>query len=150
MPLVPDPPLPDPAAPHDAPATDRRTGATSPAQRRVAVHRYLARHRLLEFHRALAGLANTVFGPQATVAAHLRTMGGRARLAFVVDAADPSACVQYEAFIPYEQAFWTAYAQLPKPDHANFVVAIRPARGWSRVEALAPLFSWFPVVDDLT
>jgi hypothetical protein len=28
-----------------------------------------------------------------------------------------------------------------KPAGAQFIVAVRPARGWCRVEALAPLFS---------
>ena len=34
-----------------------------------------------------------------------------------------------------------AYAQIVKPVGARFMVAVRPARGWCRVEALAPLFS---------
>jgi hypothetical protein len=58
-----------------------------------------------------------------------------------VDAADPSSVVQYDEFLPRERAFWTAYAQVVKPSAAKFIVAVRPARGWCRVEALSPLFS---------
>ena len=47
-------------------------------------------------------------------------------------------------FLPRERAFWTAYTLLVKPAHAPFVVAIRPARGWCRVEALAPMFCVLP------
>lgn len=120
---------------------ERRIGGTKLVARRAAVHRALARHRLEDFHETLAGLAVAVFGEQATVVAHLRTTGGREWLTFVVDAADPASVVQYEEFLPREQAFWTAYSQLVKPVGARFMVAIRPARGWCRVEALAPLFS---------
>jgi hypothetical protein len=89
----------------------------------------------------LSGLAVAVFGEQATVVAHLRESSGREWLTFVVDAADPTSVVQYDEFLPRERAFWTAYAQITKPMGAQFMVAIRPARGWCRVEALAPLFS---------
>jgi hypothetical protein len=89
----------------------------------------------------LGGLAIAVFGEQATVVAHLRVSSGREWLTFVVDAADPTSVVQYDEFLPRERAFWTAYAQVVKPVGAQFMVAVRPARGWCRVEALAPLFS---------
>jgi hypothetical protein len=97
-----------------------------------------------DFHRVLAALAEVVFGPDATVVPHLRRATSGPRLTFVVDAADPSASVRYDEFLPRERAFWTAYAQLPKPKGVPFLVAIRPARGWSRAEALAPLFSLLP------
>jgi hypothetical protein len=106
------------------------------------VGRYLARHRLSGFGDELATLATAVFGPQATVVPHLRRVGGDQRLTFVIDAAWPAASVDYTDFLPYEQAFWTAYAQLAKPPEERFIVAIRPARGWSRVEALAPFFAY--------
>lgn len=120
---------------------ERRVGKTKPVARRAAVHRAIARYRLEDFHQTLGGLAIAVFGEQATVVAHIRSVRGREWLTFVVDAADPASVVQYEDFLPREQAFWTAYSQLVKPIGARFVVAIRPARGWCRVEALAPLFS---------
>ena len=120
---------------------ERRIGKTKPVARRAAVHRAIARDRLEDFHQTLSGLAIAVFGEQATVVAHLRTTGGREWLTFVVDAADPASVVQYEDFLPREQAFWTAYSQIVKPASARFMVAVRPARGWCRVEALAPLFS---------
>jgi len=66
----------------------------------------------------------------------------------VVDAADPQAGIDYTQFLPREGAFWTAYMQLPKPA-ARFAVAIRPARGWCRSEALAPLFAYLPTLDDV-
>jgi hypothetical protein len=94
-----------------------------------------------DFHKTLSGLAVTVFGGQATVVAHLRVSAGKEWLTFVVDAADPASVVQYSEFLPREQAFWTAYAQIAKPVGVQFIVAVRPARGWCRVEALAPLFS---------
>ena len=120
---------------------ERRGGRTKPLARRAAVKRAIARQRLEDFHKTLNGLAVAVFGAQATVVAHLRTMAGREWLTFVVDAADLASVVQYETFLPREHAFWTAYAQLVKPASARFVVAVRPARGWCRVEALSPLFS---------
>ena len=105
------------------------------------VGRAIGRHRLEDFQQTLAGLAIAVFGEQATVVPHLRTSSGRQWVTFVIDAADPTSVVQYEDFLPRERAFWTAYAQIEKPVGAQFMVAVRPARGWCRVEALAPLFS---------
>jgi hypothetical protein len=105
------------------------------------VKRAISRQRLEDFHQTLNGLAISVFGEQATVVAHLRVSAGREWLTFVVDAADPSSVVQYEEFLPRERAFWTAYAQTVKPVTARFMVAVRPARGWCRVEALAPMFT---------
>ena len=120
---------------------ERRGGRTKPVARRAAVKRAITRQRLDDFHETLNGLAIAVFGDKATVVAHLRMSSGREYLTFVVDAADPSSVVQYEGFLPRERAFWTAYAQVVKPMGAKFVVAVRPARGWCRVEALSPLFS---------
>ena len=120
---------------------ERRVGAVTKVARRAAVHRAIGRLRLEDFHKTLNGLAIAVFGEKATVVAHLRTSAGREWLTFVVDAADPTSVVRYEEFLPREFAFWTAYAQLIKPPNAQFLVAVRPARGWCRVEALAPLFS---------
>lgn len=120
---------------------DRRTRGGSVVARRSAVTRDIARQRLEEFHETLRSLAIAVFGEHATVVAHLRRATGREWLTFVVDAADPMSLLQYEEFLPRERAFWIAYARLVKPPNARFVVAIRPARGWSRAEALAPLFS---------
>ena len=85
-------------------------------------------------------LAKAAFGSDATVVPHLRRYGKRPFLLFVVDAACPEACTHYEAFLPLERAFWTAYATVPKPN-AAFGVAVRPARGWCRAEALMPLFA---------
>jgi hypothetical protein len=120
---------------------ERRLTKTKPVARRAAVKRAISRNRLEDFHHTLTGLAIAVFGEQATVVAHIRTASGREWLTFVVDAADPASVVQYEDFLPRERAFWTAYAQIVKPVGARFMVAVRPARGWCRVEALAPLFS---------
>jgi hypothetical protein len=120
---------------------DRRHGRAQSGARRAAVHRAVSRQRLEEFQKLLGGLAIAVFGEQATVVAHLRVSSGREWLTFVVDAADPTSAVQYDEFLPRERAFWTAYAQVVKPVGAHFMVAVRPARGWCRVEALAPLFS---------
>ena len=120
---------------------ERRNAGGSPVARRVAVGRAIGHHRLDDFQHTLAGLAIAVFGQQATVVPHLRTSSGRQWVTFVIDAADPASVVHYEDFLPRERAFWTAYAQLEKPVGAQFMVAIRPARGWCRVEALAPLFS---------
>ena len=128
---------------------ERRVTA-KPVARRAAVKRAIARHRLEDFHQMLSGLAVAVFGEQATVVAHLRTSSGREWLTFFVDAADPASVVQYEEFLPRERAFWTAYAQIVKPVGARFIVAIRPARGWCRVEALAPMFSTMQPVDVVT
>jgi hypothetical protein len=132
-----------------APRPDRRRTHTvsSPISNpRNDATRFIARHRLESLHRSLWALAVAVFGEQATVVPHLRTVGGRRRLTFVVDAADPSAGVDYEHFLPRERAFWTAYAHLPKPD-LPFIVAIRPARGWCRLEALAPMFAYMPTAE---
>lgn len=127
--------------PVDAPVRERRQARAGTAARRAAVSRAIGRLRLDDFHQTLAGLAVSVFGDQATVVAHLRVTSGREWVTFVVDAADPASVVQYEEFLPRERAFWTAYAQIVKPSNAQFMVAVRPARGWCRVEALAPLFS---------
>jgi hypothetical protein len=140
--------VPDTGAASGAP--DRRSSGSSIVSRRAAVGRHLARHHLSEFGDALASLAVAVFGPQATVVAHLRRIRDADRLTFVVDAATPSATVDYASFLPYEQAFWTAYAQLPKPPEERFIVAIRPARGWSRSEALAPFFAYMRPPDEVT
>ena len=120
---------------------ERRLGRAKPVARRAAVKRAIARQRLEDFHQTLNGLAMAVFGEQATVVAHIRVSAGREWLTFVVDAADPASVVQYDEFLPRERAFWTAYAQTVKPVGARFMVAVRPARGWCRVEALAPMFT---------
>ncbi len=127
----------------------RRVVGTGEANPRLAAAQFVARHRLEPFHRALAGLAIAVFGPDATVVPHLRTLGRQRRLTFVVDAADAQAGIDYAQFLPREHAFWTAYAHVPKPD-VPLVVAIRPARGWCRSEALAPFFSYLPTADEAT
>ena len=119
------------------------------ANPRLAAAQYVARHRLQLFQRALAGLAVAAFGPDATVVAHLRQSGRTRRLTFVVDAASPEAGLDYAAFLPLERAFWTAYAHMPKPD-VPMVVAVRPARGWCRAEALAPFFVHLRTPDDAT
>ena len=137
----------DPAT--DEARTDRRRSRTVTGTERSPrsdVARFIARHRLDPFHRALWTLAVAVFGDEATVVPHIRTVSGRRRLTFVVDAADPNASVDYEHFLPRERAFWTAYAHLPKPD-VPFAVAVRPARGWCRLEALAPMFAFMPTGD---
>lgn len=139
-------PTPPPTRPTDGNARpERRRPRVVGVERnpRLAAAQFVARHRLEAFERALGGLAVSVFGDEATVVPHLRTNGKRQQLTFVVDAADPSANVDYSAFLPREQTFWTAYAHLPKPD-VPFTVAIRPARGWCRTEALAPLFAFLP------
>jgi hypothetical protein len=122
---------------------ERRSRSAPAGTGRSAVVRHLAKHRLEDFHHLLGAIAAGVFGPQSSVVPHLRRVRGAPRLTFVVDAADPGACVCYDEFLPREHAFWTAYAQLTKPQ-LPFTVAIRPARGWSRAEALAPFFSWMP------
>jgi len=131
-------------------SNEERRGRAKPVARRAAVKRAISRHRLEDFHNTLSGLAIAVFGEQATVVAHLRTTSGREWLTFVVDAADPASVVQYDDFLPRERAFWTAYAQIAKPVGARFMVAIRPARGWCRVEALAPMFSTMQPTDEVT
>ena len=142
-------PLADANAPDADPPTERRQRrpvASAGRNPRTDAAQYVARHRLESFHRALYGLAVAVFGDDASVVPHMRTVHGRPRLTFVVDAADPTAGVDYETFLPRERAFWTAYAHVPKPD-LPFVVAVRPARGWCRIEALAPLFALMPTAD---
>ena len=138
-----------PPAPRDEAFRDRRHSRGVVA-RRAAVGRAIGRYRLEEFQKTLAGLAVGVFGEQATVVAHLRNSTGRECVTFVVDAADPTSVTRYEDFVPRERAFWTAYSQLTKPVGVQFIVAIRPARGWCRVEALAPLFSMLQPPDALT
>lgn len=151
MPAPHDRSVPPSAHPSGGAGERRRRRPVGDAARnpRVEAAQYVARHRLEGFHRALIALAGTVFGPEASVVAHLRTEGRQRRLVFVVDAADPSALVDYAGFLPREQAFWTAYAHVPKPD-LPFGVAVRPARGWCRTEALAPLFAFMPTLDDAT
>ena len=124
---------------HEQRAERRR--ATGLIARRAAVSRAIGRYRLEDFQKTLGGIAVAVFGEQATVVAHLRVASGREWVTFVVDAADPVSVVQYQEFLSRERAFWTAYAQVVKPVGAQFMVAVRPARGWCRVEALAPMFS---------
>lgn len=108
-------------------------------KRRTALQRFIDQHDLVTFGQVLAQLAHTVFGSRATVVAHLRRHEGAEYVAYVVDAADPSAAVRYDAFLPRERTFWSLFSALPKPK-APLVVAVRPARGWCRVEALAPVF----------
>ena len=129
---------------------ERRVGKSKTVARRAAVKRAISRQRLDDFHQTLSGLAIAVFGEQATVVAHLRTSSGREWLTFVVDAADPASVLQYDEFLPRERAFWVAYAQIVKPVGARFAVAIRPARGWCRVEALAPMFATLQPPDLVT
>ena len=104
------------------------------------IRRWMARTELEPFRQLLERLAQVAFGPAATVMPHLRRSRGRKYLAFVVDAACPEAGTNYADFLPLERAFWTAYATIPKPASA-FMVAVRPARGWCRAEALMPLFA---------
>ncbi len=129
---------------------ERRHASGTSVARRAAVRRAIGRFRLEDFQRTLSGLAIAVFGQQATVVAHLRSSSGRQWVTFVIDAADPMSVVQYEDFLPRERAFWIAYAQIEKPVGVQFMVAIRPARGWCRVEALAPLFSTLQPPDVVT
>ena len=143
-------PTTHPHAPSEAAFRERRNASGGVVARRAAVGRAIGRHRLEDFQKTLTGLAVAVFGQQATVVAHLRGPAGRQWVTFVVDAADPTSVMQYEGFVPREHAFWTAYAQLAKPAGVKFMVAIRPARGWCRVEALAPLFSMMQPPDRLT
>jgi hypothetical protein len=137
-------------APGDPAFRERRHRNVHVVGRRAAVGRAIGRHRLEEFQTALTGIAVAVFGQQASVVAHLRNSSGRQWVTFVVDAADPTSVTQYEDFVPRERAFWTAYAQLSKPASVKFMVVIRPARGWCRLEALAPLFSTMQPPDELT
>lgn len=138
------------SAPQTEPVFQERRVARAKAARRAAVKRVIGKYRLEDFQKTLGGLAIAVFGEQATVVAHLRVSAGREWLTFVVDAADPTSVLQYDAFLPRERAFWTAYAQVVKPAGVQFVVAVRPARGWCRVEALSPLFSMLQPADVVT
>ena len=121
---------------------ERRRYRTLADQRRQWAHvrRWMARHDLEEFRDLVERLAQAAFGEAATVMPHLRRSRGRQYLVLVVDAACPEAGTNYGAFLPMEQAFWTAYASLPKPP-SPFVVAVRPARGWCRAEALMPVYT---------
>ena len=143
-------PVQDVSPPNGRPERRQRRplGSTEPNPR-LAAAQYVIRHRLEPFYRALGGLAIAVFGSEATVVPHLRQVGRRRRLTFVIDAASPEASLDYAAFLPLEQAFWTAYAHVPKPD-VPLTVAIRPARGWCRSEALAPFFTNLPTSDEVT
>jgi hypothetical protein len=148
-PLDPTPPTPRAAAGGDRPERRRPRVLGADRNPRAAAAQYVVRNRLEGFERALVGLAVAVFGGEASVVPHLRANGRRQQLVFVVDAADPTANVDYEGFLEREQTFWTAYAHVPKPD-VPFAVAIRPARGWCRTEALAPFFAFLPSVEDAT
>ena len=106
------------------------------------VRREIERYKLEPFLQLLTRLAQVVFGPSATVMPHLRGRQRQRHVAFIVDAAHPEALASYEEFLPLEKQFWTAYGTLPKPA-APFLVAIRPARGWVRNEALAPIYTEF-------
>jgi len=125
-------------------AGERRRSRTLAEQRAqwAEVRRWVARAEVEPFRELLERLAQVAFGPAATVMPHLRRSRGRKYLAFVVDAACPEAGTNYADFLPLERAFWTAYATVPKPA-ASFMVAVRPARGWCRSEALMPLFTQF-------
>ena len=131
-------------------AFQERRGQGKSVSRRAAVQRAIGRQRLGDFQNTLNVLAVAVFGEQATVVPHLRVSSGKEWVTFVIDAADPTSVVQYDEFLPREQAFWTAYAQVVKPVGAKFTVAVRPARGWCRVEALAPMFSVLQPIEVVT
>ena len=130
------------AAPAGQATAERRRTRTLADQRRqwAEVRRWVARHELEPFRDLVEQLAQAAFGSAATVMPHLRRSRGRQYLVMVVDAACPEAGTNYGGFLPMEQAFWTAYATIPKPT-APFVVAVRPARGWCRAEALMPLYT---------
>jgi hypothetical protein len=106
---------------------------------RAEVRSWINKHRLEPFVILLGRVATAAFGPKATVMPHLRKTKGRSTLVVVIDAAFPLAATHYHAFLPLEQQFWSAYSSLPKPP-VPFMIGVRPARGWSRAEALAPLF----------
>jgi hypothetical protein len=152
----PDPtrPVSDTPDATDAPTPDapseRRSARTLDGRRHqwAGVRRWMARHDLDDFHARIEALARMVFGAAATVVPHLRRSGRTQYLVFVVDAAHPEASTSYESFLPLERAFWTAYGTVPKPN-AVFAVAVRPARGWCRSEALAPLYSSLPAPETL-
>jgi hypothetical protein len=130
-------------------SADRRRVRTIGEQRRqwAEVRRWVKRHDLEPFRELLERLAQVAFGPAATVMPHLRRSRGRDYLVLVVDAACPEAGTNYADFLPLERAFWTAYATIPKPANTAFVVAVRPARGWCRSEALMPLFAQITAPD---
>lgn len=132
----------DDAPPTGVEMAERRRYRTLADQRRQWAHvrRWMAQYDLEEFRDLVERLAQAAFGEAATVMPHLRRSRGRQYLVFVVDAACPEAGTNYGAFLPMEQAFWTAYASLPKPA-SSFVVAVRPARGWCRAEALMPVYT---------
>src|SRR5207253_8240492 len=67
-----------PHAAHPAGPDRRRPRTVTSADRnpRTDVAQYVARNRLEPFHRALWGLAVAVFGDDATVVPHLRTVAG--------------------------------------------------------------------------
>lgn len=145
------------AGEHDAgtateqrPTGDRRRTRTLSEQREQwsDVSRWLRRNDLVDFRELVERLAQVAFGDAATVMPHLRRSRGRRYLVFVVDAACPEASTDYAAFLPMEQAFWTAYATIPKPS-SPFVVAVRPARGWCRSEALMPVFTQLQVPGEI-
>jgi hypothetical protein len=117
----------------------RQFGKAERIRRRTALQKFVDRHDLEMFGQVLAQMAHTVFGPRASVVAHLRRHEDQEYLAYVVDAADPTAAVRYDAFLPRERTFWSLFSAMPKPQ-APIAVAVRPARGWCRVEALAPVF----------
>jgi hypothetical protein len=139
------------SATEQRPTGDRRRARTLSEQREQwsDVSRWLRHHDLVEFRELLERLAQLVFGSAATVMPHLRRSHGHRYLVFVVDAACPEAGTDYESFVPLEQAFWTAYATIPKPPSA-FVVAVRPARGWCRSEALMPVFAQLRAPEEVT
>ena len=140
----------DDQAPGEAGAERRRSRSLSEQRRQWAeVRRWVARAELEPFRQLMERLAQAVFGPAATVVPHLRRSHGRKYLVFVVDAACPEATSNYGDFLPVEHAFWTAYATIPKPASA-FMVAVRPARGWCRAEALMPIFTQFSVPEIVT
>ena len=130
---------------------ERRRARTLSEQRTqwAEVRRWVARNELEPFRDLLERLAQVAFGPAATVMPHLRRSRGKKYLAFVVDAACPEAGTNYAGFLPLERAFWTAYATIPKPA-APFMVAVRPARGWCRAEALMPLFTQFATPEQIS
>ena len=125
-------------------APERRSDRSLHEKRQYwsGVRREMERYKLDPFMQLLTQLAQVVFGPSASVMPHLRGRQRQRHLAFVVDAAHPEALSSYEDFLPLEKQFWTAYGTLPKPA-APFLVAIRPARGWVRNEALAPIYTEF-------
>lgn len=113
--------------------------ASKRVKQRAEVRNFVNRNRLEPFVMLLGRLATAAFGPAASVMPHLRKKRGRTTLVVVVDAAFPLANTHYEAFLPLERTFWETYNALPKPP-VPFIVGVRPARGWSRAESLAPMF----------